>query len=237
LAFNPIFNQEMHAMSATLTPTRIKEIEKHDLIRQLEWRYATKKFDPSRKIDPRDWRTLEEALVLTPSSYGLQPWKFYVVNDPAIRAQLKGAAWGQSQITDASHLVVFTVKKDLGSADVDRLVHRVAAVRNVPHAALEGYRKMMVSAVSRPPEQVHAWAAKQAYIALGNFLTSAALLGIDACPMEGFEAAKFDEILGLDQQGYASVVIATAGYRAADDATARLAKVRFPHDELIQHVG
>jgi len=215
----------------------MKPVSNESLVRQLNWRYATKRFDPARKIQPPDWRTLEQALVLSPSSYGLQPWRFFVVTDPAVRAELRAAAYNQAQVTDASHLVVFAVKKDLGPADVDRFLARVSEVRGVPADSLAGYRNMLLGAVSGPREQVHAWAARQAYIALGTFLTTAALLEIDACPMEGFDPAKFDEILGLDKQGYTAVVIATAGYRAEDDATAKLPKVRFAPEDVIVSVA
>src|SRR4051794_32594693 len=110
----------------------MKSVNNETIVKQLNWRYATKKFDPARKIAAEDWRTLEQALVMAPSSYGLQPWKFFVVNDPAVRAKLKPAAWGQSQITDASHLVVLAIKKDLGAADVDQFIEHVAKVRNAP---------------------------------------------------------------------------------------------------------
>jgi len=215
----------------------MKLVSNESLVRQLNWRYATKRFNPARKIQPPDWRTLEQALVLSPSSYGLQPWRFFVVTDPDVRTKLRGAAWNQLQVTDASHLVVFAIKKDLGPADVDRFLARVSEVRGVPAETLAGYRDMLLGAVNRPKEQVAAWAARQAYIALGTFLTTAALLEIDACPMEGFDPAKFDEILGLGEQGYTAVVIATAGYRAEDDANARLPKVRFAPEDVIVSVA
>jgi len=213
-----------------------KPVDNQAIIRQLNWRYATKKFDPTRKIPAGDWATLEQAMILAPSSFGLQPWRFVIVNSPELRAALRPAAWGQPQITEASHLVVFAARKNLGAPDVDRLIGKMAQVRQAPVASLEGYRKLLLQAVSRPSEQVEAWAARQAYIALGSFLTIAALLGIDACPLEGFEPAKFDKTLGLDQQGYTAVVIATAGYRAPDDASAKLAKVRFTAEEGVLSV-
>jgi len=212
-------------------------IDSETLIHHLQWRYATKKFDPAAKIPAAHWTTLEHALRLTPSSFGLQPWKFVIVTNPAVRAELRKAAYNQTQITDASHLVVFTMNKDLGPADVERFIAHIAKVRGVKPEALEGYKQSILASVGRPREQVEAWAARQVYIALGNFLTSAALLGIDACPMEGFEPPKFNQILGLDKQGYSAVVLATAGYRAADDPYAKLAKVRFEPEDVIVHVG
>jgi nitroreductase len=206
------------------------------LTTSLRWRIATKKFDPAKKIPADRWAALEEALVLSPSSYGLQPWKFFVVDDAALREKLKPVAYGQTQITDADKLVVFAVKKDFGAADVERFVERISEVRRLPKEALEGYKKMMLASASLPPEKVAAWLIRQVYIALGVFLTSAAALGVDACPMEGFDKDKFDEILGLPAKGYNSVVIATAGYRAADDAYAAQKKVRFATEEVVAHI-
>jgi len=110
------------------------------LIHQLNWRYATKKFDPASKISPENWATLEEALVLSPSSFGLQPWKFVVVTSRATREQLMPVSWGQRQIVDASHLVVFATKKSLCEADIDAHLNRVAQVRGVPRESLAAYR-------------------------------------------------------------------------------------------------
>lgn len=203
------------------------------LLSSLRWRIATKKFDPAAKIPAERWAALEEALVLAPSSYGLQPWKFFVVEDPALRAKLKPVSWEQSQITDPAKLVVFAVKKDFGAADVDRFVERISEVRRLPTLALEGYKKMMLASAALPPEKVEAWLIRQVYIALGVFLTAAAALGVDACPMEGFDKDKYDEILGLHAKGYKAVVVATAGYRAADDAYAAQKKVRFAKEEVV----
>jgi nitroreductase len=213
-----------------------KTVQPETLVSALNWRYAVKTFDASGRVPLHKWEALEEALVLSPSSYGLQAWKFLVIEDKNLRAKLRSASWDQSQITDADKLVVFLVKKDAGPADVQRFVDRIAEVRGVPAAALEGYRQMMLQPMSLPPEQVEAWLTRQVYIALGNFLTSAALLGVDACPMEGFDKAKYDEILSLHAQGWRSVVVATAGVRASDDAYAKNKKVRYPKAELVAKV-
>jgi nitroreductase len=203
----------------------------------LRWRYAVKKFDATKKIPADTWAALEQSLVLSPSSYGLQPWKFFVVETPAVREQLLPASWGQRQIVDASHLVVFAVKKDVGPADADRLIARSAAVRGIPADKLAGYRDMMVGSLTRSAAaDVDVWMSRQVFIALGVFLTTAAVLGVDTCPMEGFVPEKYDEILGLSAKGYASRVVATAGYRAADDAYATLAKVRYAAEEVIERV-
>lgn len=211
-------------------------ISPEDLLAGLRWRYAVKKFDPSRQITDETWQTLEEALVLTPSSAGLQPWRFFVVDDPALRAKLKPASYNQSQITDAAKLVVFAAKKDFGPADVERHIAHTAEVRQVPLASLDPFKQMLMGLLSRPTPLLESWVARQVYIALGNFLTSAAALGVDACPMEGFDSAQYDQILGLAQQGYTALVVATAGYRDDDDTYAQLPKVRFARTEVVAHL-
>jgi nitroreductase len=216
----------------------MKTINSNQLLEQLNWRYATKQFDPNRKISASDWATLEEALRLTPSSGGLQPWKFVVVTDPAMRAKLRPASYGQPQITDASHLVVFTAKNNFSEADVDAHLQNVSKTQNVPLEALAQFRGMLVGGIVQAKDEAarDAWARDQAYIALGNLLTSAALLGIDACPMEGFDRAQYDEILGLKAKGYSSAVIATLGYRSPADKYAAAAKVRFPREQVFLNV-
>lgn len=205
---------------------------------QLNWRYATKTFDSERKIDPADWHALEEALRLSPSSLGLQLWKFIVVEDPALREKLRPAAYGQSQITDAAKLVVFTVKKHITDADIDAHLQRIAEVRGISLDELAPLRGMARSSVLQAMDEParEAWARRQIYIALGILLTSAAMLGIDACPMEGFSPPEFDAILGLEERGFTTAVIATVGYRSADDKYADMKKVRYPADEVIEHV-
>lgn len=207
------------------------------LIRQMNWRYAVKKFDPIRKIPAPVWNALEQSLVLTPSSWGLQPWKFIVITDPALRAKLLPASWNQKQVVDASHLVVFANRKNLSVADVERFVSLTAKVRGVPETSLDKYKQVLVGFVKKGEEglDLNAWAADQVYITLGTFLTAAAVMGIDACPMEGFEPKKYDEILDLEKEGYATTVVATAGYRAADDKYASIPKVRYPTTEIIAH--
>jgi nitroreductase len=218
------------------TPAANAAASPEALLSSLRWRIATKKFDVAKKIPDSQWSALEDALTLAPSSYGLQAWKFFVVDDPALRAKLQPLAYGQSQIVDADKLVVFAVKKDFGAADVERYVERISEVRRLPISALAGYKKTMLASASLPPEKVAAWLTRQVYIALGVFLTSAAALGVDACPMEGFDKDKFDELLGLPAKGWNSVVLATAGYRASDDAYAAQAKVRFAKNEVVAHL-
>lgn len=213
----------------------IAPINNDTLLGQLQWRYATKKFDPAKKITATDWAALEQALILTPTSYGLQPCKFLVITDPALRARLVPASWGQQQPVDCSHFIVFAARAQNAETDVDHYIARMAEVRGVAPEALAGFKKVLMGDVVHGPRGQIAleWATRQAYIALGNFMTSAALVGVDTCPMEGFEPPKYDEILGLPAQGFHAVVACAAGYRAADDKYAALPKVRFPASELI----
>ena len=207
------------------------------LLDALQRRYATKKFDPAKKISPSDWTALEQALILTPSSYGLQPWKFVVVTDPVLKAKLRPASWNQSQIEDCSHLVVFLAKEDITEADVDRFVARIAEVRGVTPESLAGYKGFMMGDLVNGARHaiIGEWAARQAYIALGNFMTSAALLDIDTCPIEGLDPAKYDEILGIKATGYRTLAACPAGYRSADDKYAGVPKVRFEAADLIDN--
>lgn len=216
-----------------------KPVSNGTLLNQLRWRYATKQFDPTRKIPAADWQTLEETLRLTPSSFGLQPWRFIVVTDPATREKLASASWNQRQVAEASHLVVFASKKRLGPEEVDHYLERIAQVRGVTRESLNGFRGVLLDFLGQPATEFNPqhWATRQAYIALGNLLTSAALLGIDTCPLEGIEPAKYDEILGLAKPGYQTVVAAAVGYRAAGDQHASLPKVRFAPEEIITHVA
>jgi len=214
----------------------MKSITTENLLECLNWRYATKKFDPTQIIPDSTWQALTDALVLTPSSYGLQPWKFWIITNYGIKEELKHLSWNQSQVTDCSHLVVFAIRKNLTIDYVDRYIERIAAVRNVSPESLIGYRDVMVNDVVYGARSliVNEWATRQTYIALGNFMTSAALLGVDTCPMEGIEPANYDKVLKLSLKGYGTVVACAAGYRAKDDKYGDLAKVRFPVSEMIE---
>jgi len=205
------------------------------LITQLRWRYATKKFDPTKKIPQATWQALEETLVLTPSSYGLQPWKFLVLSNPELRQKLVPVSWHQTQPVDCSHFVVMAIRQNMDAQWVDKNIARTAEVRGIAAESLAGLRKMIVGGLLRPEVNINEWAMRQVYIALGNFMTSAALLGIDTCPMEGLDPRAYDEILGLPAQGYATCVAVAAGYRAGEDKYATLAKVRFAASDVIEH--
>jgi len=204
-----------------------------NFIKNANWRYATKKFDPTRKISSEDLDTLKESIRLSASSYGLQPYKVLIVENPELRAQIQPVAWGQSQIIDASHLLVFANITDFGDAQIDAHINNVAATRGLPTDALQGYSDFMKSKISTLPlENRNVWTAKQTYIALSNLLNAAAELGIDVTPMEGFEPAKVNEILGLDALGLNASLVATIGYRHAEDDTQHYAKVRKSNEEL-----
>ncbi len=215
-----------------------KFIESQQLLEALRWRYATKVFDPAKRIPGAQWKALEEALILSPSSYGLQPWKFRVVADGPTREKLMEVSWKQRQVVDASHFVVFTSKTDVTAADIGHWTDRLAEVQGLGGDSLNRYRDMMISDLVNGPRHavIGTWASRQTYIALGNFMTSAALLGIDTCPLEGLDPAKYDEILGIRGTGYTTLCACAAGYRSAQDKYASMPKVRYPRSEMIETV-
>jgi nitroreductase len=208
------------------------------ILEALQWRYATKQFDATRRIPEADWEVLVQAMVLAPSSFGLQPWRFVVVEREELRRQLPALSWGQTQPVDASHYVVFAVRKGLSEADVERFVDRIVEVRSVERQSLEGYRGMMLNTRKAAAEQgwLDAWSARQVYLALGQVMTAAAMMGIDTCPLEGIEVSRYDELLGLPQQGFSALCGLALGYRASSDRHAQLAKVRFPVDAVVQRL-
>lgn len=203
------------------------------LKQSLAWRYATKKFDNTKKISPETLDYILDTVQLAPSSYGLQHYKIVVVEDAAVRELLKAAAFGQAQITDASQLIVFAAETNLNEDYVKRYVDEVARVRGAERSTLTGFETMMVGKItSQTAEQNLVWAQKQAYLALGVLESAASEVKVDSCPMEGFNPEKFDEILGLKERGLTATVIAAIGYRASDDAYSQLAKVRKPASDL-----
>ncbi len=212
-------------------------IQPPDLLAALNFRYATKAFDPDRIIPAETWAAIEKSLVLTPSSFGLQPWKFLIVENPEIREKLKAASWGQGQVTDASHLVVLTARTDLTQADIDPWVARLSEVQGTPMEALAGLSGMISSfSAAMTPAERQAWNTRQVYIALGQLMTSAAVMGIDTCPLEGISPADYDTILSLPGTGYATAVACVLGYRSAQDKYATAPKARFPDAQVIERV-
>jgi nitroreductase len=214
----------------------MNHLSNQQLLDALQWRYATKVFNAGKKIPADVWTTLEKALVLTPTSYGLQPYRFLVVQDPAQRVALLPHSWGQKQVVDCSHFIVFTARTEMKEADVDRFIRRSAEIRGIPAETLAAYRGMMLGDIVNGPrgKAAHEWAARQSYIALGNLMTAAALLGVDACPMEGINPVEYDKILGLNGTGYKTVVALALGYRADTDKYAALAKIRYETTELVK---
>jgi len=223
---------------ASLVALDMNKLSPATLLEALHWRYATKKFDAAAKIGPELWEALESALVLSPSSFGLQPWKFIVVTNPLTKAGLVAHSWGQSQPADCSHLVVFALKIGLNEAHVDHFLERQVEVRGGSLESLGGYRNLMVGGLQKAGDAGHldTWQTHQVYIALGQFMTAAALLGVDTCPMEGIVPAEYDKALDLVGSGYRTVVACAAGYRSAEDKYASLKKVRFPASEVVKHV-
>ncbi|MCX6732757.1 MAG: NAD(P)H-dependent oxidoreductase [Candidatus Roizmanbacteria bacterium] len=199
----------------------------------LNWRYATKLFNPDKKVSNSDLNALLEATRLAPSSLGLQPWKAFVISNKEVRQKLKAAAWNQPQVSDASHLVIFTTLKRVTETYIDSYLNKVLEIRNQKKEDVEGYKKMLLGGtVGKSSDEMKAWTARQTYIALGFLLETAALMKIDACPMEGFDTAQFDKILGIDASEYTTVVMAAVGYRNDDDKYATVPKVRFCKEEL-----
>jgi len=208
------------------------------LVDALNWRYATKKFDPAKKIPDDVWQALEQALVLAPSSIGLQPWKFFVVTDAPTKARLKEASYHQAQIADCSHLVAIAVRRGIDAEHVDRHIARMAEVTGATVESLAKFRAMTMRNLdkARAAGTLDAWQEHQVYIALGQFVASAALLGVDTCPMEGIQPDKYDELLGLAGSNYATAVACAAGYRLPDDKYANAKKVRFKTDDVVVRV-
>lgn len=197
------------------------------------WRYATKKFDATRKISAEDLQLLKEAVQLSTSSYGLQPYKILIIENPEIREQLKPFSWNQTQITEASHMFVFTNFVDVKEEHIDSYMSNMAQTRGLNIEDLKGYSDFMKSKLISLPKDIKSnWTSKQTYLALGNLLNAAAELKIDVTPMEGFEPEKYNEILGLDKLGLNASLVATIGYRHEEDGTQHYPKVRKPLDEL-----
>ena len=204
-----------------------------NFIQDANWRYATKKFDNAKKVSKEDLEVLKEAIRLSASSYGLQPYRVFIIENAAIREQIQPVAWGQSQIVDASHVIVFANITNFGDTEIDASIANTAETRGLPADALKGYSDFMKSKISTLPEETrNTWTSKQTYLALGNLLNAAAELKIDVTPMEGFEAEKVNDILGLDKLGLNAALLATVGYRHEEDATQHYIKVRKSNEEL-----
>jgi len=208
-----------------------------ELLKNLRWRYATKKFNTSKKVSANDLEKLKEAVQLSVSSYGLQLYKVLIIENPEIRQQLKPVSWNQNQITDASHLFVFCNYTDASPEAIDAFIKQTAETRNLDLERLNGYGDFIKEKLNeKTPDEKTSWLKSQTYLALGNLLNACAELKIDACPMEGFEPEAYNKILGLDTQGLNASVIAPIGYRHDEDHTIGQQKVRKPMEVLFETV-
>ncbi|WP_121667127.1 NAD(P)H-dependent oxidoreductase [Mesonia aquimarina] len=202
-------------------------------IENLNWRYATKRYEETKKVSEKDLATIKKALQLSASSYGLQPYEIFVVEDSEIRKKLRKESWDQPQITESSQLFVIASYTEVTQQHLDNYIENISVTRNIPEENLEQLKSMIQNTTLQlPPDQQKIWAAKQAYIALGNLLSAAADLKIDATPMEGFSPQAYDEILNLNEKGLTTAVIAAIGYRSEEDQTQHLKKVRKSNEEL-----
>ena len=204
------------------------------IIKKLEWRYATKKFNTNKQLSDDKLLILKEAFNLTALSYGLQTLKLVIIEDKIIREGLIEVAYGQRQVVDASHLLVLCIQTEIDHEDVNKHFETIKEIRDTPDAILEPFKEQMKSTIEdMPAEKKVGWATKQAYIALGNLMTVCAVEGIDSCPMEGFLPKKLDKKLELDKHGLNSVLLLPVGYRADDDMFADFKKVRKHMSETI----
>jgi len=204
------------------------------IIEDLNWRYAVKAFDDSKKVSSEDLDTIIEAFRLTASSFGLQPWTLVVVQDQAVKDSLVEHSWGQGQIGNCSDLLVLARKNDFSAENVEEYIADTMKTTWASQEDLQWYEDMMKGFLSRMDEdKKQVWVDKQIYIALGNLMTVCANMRIDSCPVEGFIALKYDEILGLAEKGLSSVVVLPIGYRAEDDKYASNKKVRFATDKVV----
>lgn len=207
------------------------------IVEDLNWRYATKKFDPTKKVSDEDLATIKEALRLTATSFGLQTMKFLIIENPEVRQKLQPASWGQTQITDASHLIVMCSYIDVNNDHVDHYMQDVASTREIPIEATAQFGDYIKGALTNfTPEETANWSTKQVYIAMGQVLHACARLRVDATPMEGFDPAAYDEILGLSAKNLKATLVLPIGYRHEEDKNQHMAKVRKSHDVLFETI-
>jgi nitroreductase len=207
-----------------------------NLIKQLEWRYATKLFNSEKKISATDWETLAKVIQLTPSSYGLPTWKVILVENTELRKKLRASSWNQPQIEDCSHLVVFATLKTVTKEHVKNFIKLISTTRGIPTESLEVYENMILGDIVNGPRASIAseWTRRQAYIAIGFLLEAAATLNIDACPLEGLDPSQYDSILELNDTEYATIAAVALGYRSENDKHQSLKKVRPSINEMIE---
>lgn len=207
-----------------------------EILNALNWRYATQVFDPQKRVSPEEMRAILEAARLAPSSFGIEAWKFLVIENPEIRAKLREVGFDQPKITDASHLVVVARRTDARQHITQELIERSAKQQGVDPAKLDGLKNMVErSLAGKSDVEIDAWVRSQAYIPLGIMIETAALLGIDAGPMEGFMPAGVDEVLGLKEKNLTATSMIAFGYRGEDSAAKR-PKVRRVFEEVVEFV-
>ena len=198
-----------------------------NIVKALKWRYAAKKFDPSRVIPNDIIEVIKESFNLTASSYGLQPVKLLIVSNKSILQELVPITSNQQQVGQASHLCIFCVYTNVDEAYIRTYFENIKSIRKTPDAVLNSFRESLISSfATKSPDEIFNWGAKQAYLALGNMLTVCATQEIDACPMEGFDPIAYDEYFKLNEQGLRSVLVMPIGFRAKVDMFADLKKVR-----------
>jgi len=204
-----------------------------NLLAALNWRYAVRKFS-SQQLPKHQLNTLLEATRLSASSYGLQPYKIIVVKSSETREQLLPHSYGQEKVVNCSHLLVIASHTNIGDHTVDRYIEQYLATTHQPMSTITDYSaQMKASLANMNTQQKLQWAHQQSYIALGNLLTSAALLQIDSCPMTGFDNAQYDQILGLSEQHLTASVICAIGFRHPQDTSAQRKKIRFPTQAMV----
>ena len=205
-----------------------------DIIESLNWRYATKKFDPSRILEDRKIDIIKNAFNLTATSYGLQPLKMVIISNKELQEELVPLSYGQKQVLQASHVLVLCIDTVIDADYIKDYFKLVKEVRDTPSFILKPFEDdLLKSFGSKDSDSLEAWATKQAYLAMGNLLTVCAIEGIDACPMEGFVPTAYDDKLGLTQKNLKSVLVLPIGYRAEDDVFAGFKKVRKTLDDTV----
>ena len=208
-----------------------------ETIKQLKWRYATKKFDATKTLSKAKLNIITQAFNLTATSFGLQTIKLIVIENKEIRAQLVEAAYNQKQVLNASHLLLICIQNNIQDVDVTTYYNNIKHIRNTPETILKPYKDDLVNIMqAKSVQERQQWSTNQAYIALGNLMTVCAIEGIDSCPMEGFVPSKYDEILKLNEKGLKSVLLLPIGYRAEDDMFSALKKVRKPLEETVINI-
>ncbi len=204
-----------------------------DIIKSLEWRYATKKFDTTKKLSPQQIETLKKAFNLTATSYGLQPIRLVIVSNQAIKESLVPHSFNQRQVADASHLLVICIQEQITTKDINANFDQQLEERDIQEKDIEGFRSFLLDSFKKmTPNEQQEIGKLNAYIALGNLLTVCATEKIDACPMEGFIPTKYDEILGLKKHQLKSVLALPVGYRDAEDFMQKMSKMRKKLDQI-----